>query len=87
MSVYVHVFVWVEEKTHKITFPILVSCWVYKWALGPSDQPLHQFAARLEGLLLLSFSPTSSPSFALCHISALWLLFFNSSAASPPALG
>lgn len=75
------------KKNHKITFPILVSCWVYKWAPGPPDQPLHQLAARLEGPLLLSFSPTSSPSFALCPISALWLLFFRSSAASPPALG
>lgn len=59
----------------------------YKWALGPSDQPLHQFTARLEVLLLLSFSPTSSPSLALCYISALWLLFFSSFAAFLPALG
>lgn len=77
-----------KKKPHKITFPFLVSCWVHKWAPGPPDQPLHQFAARLEGLLLLSFSPHALPSlFALCHISALWLLFFNSSAASPPPPG
>lgn len=79
--------VWVtkKKKFRKLHFHFWCHAG-YKWALGPSDQPLHQFTARLGGLLLLSFSPTSSPSLALCHSSALWLLF-HSFAAFPPALG
>lgn len=80
--------VWVKKKKKIWKLHFYFWCHAgYKWALGPSDQPLHQFTARLEVLLLLSFSPTSSPSLALCYISALWLLFFSSFAAFLPALG
>lgn len=76
--------VWVKKKKKIWKLHFYFWCHAgYKWALGPSDQPLHQFTARLEVLLLFSFSPTSSPSLALCYISALWLLFFSSFAAFP----
>lgn len=48
-----------EERISKLHFHFWCHAG-YKWALGPSDQPLHQFTAGLEGLLLLSFSPTDS---------------------------
>lgn len=48
-----------EERISKLHFHFWCHAG-YKWALGPSDQPLHQFTAGLEGLLLLSFSSTDS---------------------------